>query len=112
MNYTNQRMTGEYYVEVTRDERIRLNNKPIDGDKTTLFLKWQNVPAKVEFSNRTTKYRWGTTWQKRKRIVLYRHSVWVFLHELAHLVAPQDNHGPDFGVALRGLYLQWLKLEA
>ena len=112
MNYTNQRMTGEYYVHVSRDERIRLNNEPITGEKATLFLMWQNIVASVEFSNRKTEYRWGTCWQKSKRIVLYRHSVWVFLHELAHLVAPDDNHMGDYPTALRGLYLQWLKLEA
>ena len=104
--------TGDSYVQVHQAEMIRLENRPITPEEAGLFLQWQQIPCTVEFSWRDTKRQWGTAWTKSRRVVLYRHSVWTFLHELAHIVAGHHGHAGDFPVALRGLYLAWREIES
>lgn len=104
--------TGECLVRVPRSERIRLNNTPLDIEQAEMFLMWQRLPVKVEFSYRATSQRWGSAWPKEGRMVLYRHAVWIFLHELAHLLAdPNEHHGSQFARCLEGLYLKWKEIE-
>ena len=105
--------TGHAYVQVPRAEILRLENMPITLEDATLFLQWQQIPLTIEFSERNTKQRWGTAWPKEGRIILYRHSIWTFLHEVAHIVAgPGQHHAGDFPAALRGLYIAWKQLES
>lgn len=104
--------TGEAYCITSHAERVRLHNIEIQPDMALAFLQWQQIPAKVEFSQRATQRRWGTAWTKSRRVILYRASVWTFLHEIAHIVAGNPGHGPDFGQVLHALYLKWKELES
>lgn len=104
--------TGEARVSVSHAERVRLNNKEITPDVASLFLTAHQIPAKVEFSQRATMNAWGTCWSEEMRIILYRHSVWTFLHELAHVLTPKDRHAGMFPIALKGLYLKWKEIES
>ena len=104
--------TGNSYVQVNSAEILRLENTPITAEQIGLFLGWQQIPARVELSSRNTKQRWGTAIASEGRIILYRHSVWTFLHEIAHIIAGHKcGHSGDFPVALRGLYLAWKEIE-
>lgn len=104
--------TGESYTRVSRTEILRLTNAPIDMETAKLFLIANQIPCKITFSNRKCKMQWGTAWRKDKRIVLYRHCVWTFLHEVAHTIAdPGIHHGPQFGLILSALYLKWREVE-
>lgn len=71
---------------------------------------------KVTLSNRKTVKRWGTACPDKTKILMYRHSVWIFLHELSHLISPPvrvgnkwDIHGQHFGSTLTKLYQIWLE---
>lgn len=104
--------TGESLVNVSVSERLRLLNEEITPDTAKLFLIAHKLPVTVEFSRRDTKIRWGTAWAKKRKIILYRHCIWMFLHELAHVMAgPGEHHGELFALALQGLYLKWKELE-
>ena len=104
--------TGESLVNVSEEERVRLNNKEITPEIAKLFLLAHKLPVTVEFSKRQTKKRWGSAWSKTRRMVLYRHTVWMFLHELAHIIAGNnEGHSRMFAIVLQGLYSKWTKLE-
>src|SRR4030042_4822372 len=108
MDRTDKIGTGEDLVRVPLAERIRLNNTPLNIGDAQAFLEWQQLPVRVEFSYQHTKRRWGSAWPKERRIVLYRHTVWIFLHDLAHVLCnPGEHHGHRFARCLEGLYLKW-----
>jgi hypothetical protein len=81
---------------------------------TNLEAKRNNF--KVMLSNRQTVRRWGTAYYHKEKILLYRHSVWIFIHELAHIIV-RDNeirtlshyraHGNKFGEILEEIALLW-----
>jgi predicted metal-dependent hydrolase len=102
--------TGNDRCNVERDEMVRLNNIPIERIQIINFTKKLGLYGKthVILSNRKTVARWGTCWTQTGRIILYRHSVWIFLHELAHIASKSPGHGSDFGDALDTLYLEWM----
>lgn len=109
---TNSIGTGESYVRVPRAEVLRLNNTHITPEIAELFLLANMIPCQVEFSSRDTKRRWGTAFARSKRVILYRHTVWTFLHEVAHTIADvAEHHGPQFGQILDALYLKWKVVE-
>jgi hypothetical protein len=112
VEYTNHPGTGNSYVGVEWSEMVRLQNTPVDKEQIKLFLTWQQMAVTVELSSRQTRKRWGSAWPKKKRIVLYRQSVWTFLHELAHVLTPGDHHSGMFPAALHGLYLKWKEIES
>ena len=112
MEHVKECGTGNSYVQVAQSEMLRLENVPLSMEMATLFLHWQKISLTLEFSQRDTKSRWGTAWPKKRKVVLYRHSVWTFLHEVAHVVAGHHGHVGVFPVALRGLYLAWRELES
>jgi predicted metal-dependent hydrolase len=92
-------------------DRINWNNTPLSPEVARRFLDSIDMAdTTVTFSKRKTKRRWGTAWKKTNRITLYRHSVWMFLHELAHIKAPvKSGHGREFAQALDDLFAAWQK---
>lgn len=110
--------TGESYCGVSEAIRVKMNNTPITQIEAALFAKyaWKQVRSTeeeimIEFSERRTRSAWGTAWRHNKRIILYRWTVGIFLHELAHLTATEGGHGPQFGAALNKLYILWFRDE-
>lgn len=116
---------GNSLVKVEISNQIKLNNVRIDKSTVQRFLDFIGVECRVTLSHRKTRRTWGTCWAKESRTILYRHSVWVFLHELAHImntpveykiVAGYYNkwrrvippHGKDFAECLELLYSEWI----
>jgi hypothetical protein len=117
---TNTPGTGNSKVRVPKYKMVDLNNTAITTPKINKFLQAvkktynQTDSIKVVVSNRKTVRRWGTANILENKIILYRHSVWVFLHELAHLIEKPvrvngrwDAHGQKFGNALTELVKIW-----
>jgi len=86
-----------------------LNNTPIDAGAIALFLRSLSGCAdiRVTLSNRRPKWRWGTAWPSERRMILYRHSVMVFLHELAHIKGKTCYHRVGFARELDRLVIKW-----
>lgn len=108
--------TGNSQSTVDKREMLRLQNVEITQDEINSFLNYlydlgeENIEVKL--SNRKTKYRWGTAWGFKRRVILYRHSVWCFLHEIAHVLNYSQNkkkksHGKEFGSWLDLMYEIW-----
>ena len=110
--------TGNSRCRVSKKKMIEYNNIEITTKQITDFLNFLSVNGyekvkkiNVIISKRETSKRWGTANIDKNKILLYRHSVWVFLHELAHLISPpksvngrRDIHGYDFGKSLDELF--------
>lgn len=102
--------TGNSRVTIPKSEQIRLNNTPIFITEAVCFTKQitKSIPS-IVFSRRKTKSRWGTAFSfPQRKIILYRHSVYIFLHELAHvLCGGKEKHSRVFGRKLDHLYELW-----
>jgi len=121
LTYSNSAGSGNSKVKLPKSEMVKANNTPISRKEVTDFMRYisgayPNLPKLfIQLSNRPTTRRWGTAFPRQNKIILYRHSVFVFLHELAHFVAPPDKvfcgprdiHGVKFGQALTNLYKEW-----
>ncbi len=111
--------TGESQLKETYKKRmVELNNTPITETIICEFFLATKIPsAKVNMSNRKTKRRWGTTWTGQNRMILYRHSVGVFLHEFAHIYVNRGRnesvkaHGVEFARSLENLIDIWDKTK-
>jgi len=111
--------TGESKVKTPFSRRVLLNNTPISEKEAKDFSEWYslnyNKPKllRLTLSNRKCKRRWGSTWPSRKRIILYRHSVGVFLHELAHVTVddPKEHHGKKFAAELDNIHRAYGRWE-
>jgi hypothetical protein len=109
--------TGERFVRTPEDERIALNNVPIRYQEAQAFAAWycdaysRPKLRNLTFSKRRTKRRWGTTWPTEGRIILYRHAVWIFLHELAHITVndPHAHHNKAFARELETVHDAWIR---
>lgn len=122
MEHANFQGTGNSLCKVPKSEMLRLQNQPIVEPEADLFLWWccanKVSPVDkvshccVEFSSRKTRRRLGTAYHKDCRIILYRHSVWIFLHELAHLMPNGRGHGISFAKNLDQLYHLWLQFKS
>ena len=100
--------TGESQCSTPKNTRIKFNDVHITIKDINKFLDYINErDISVQLSNRKTKNRWGTAILSRKEILLYRHSVAVFLHELAHVLCDERGHGRIFGRKLDELYEIW-----
>lgn len=102
--------TGDYYCTVPEEVRVALNNTLISESQIGLILGLVSCKTKVYLMTRTPRHRWGTAFKKSNRILLYRPSVWTFLHELAHILTEEYGHGLEFGKKLDTLCELWLKL--
>ena len=110
--------TGNSRCSVSKEKMIEYNNIEITKSQVADFLNFLSVNGyekakkiNVVLSNRKTVRGWGTANITKNKILLYRHSVWVFLHELSHLISPpkmvngrRDVHGSHFGKALDDLF--------
>jgi predicted SprT family Zn-dependent metalloprotease len=116
--------TGNKSSRVRRDDMIALNDINIGQYDFNAFIKMINkehfnkdIDIDIILSNRQCKNRWGTAYLIRKKVLLYRHSVWVFLHEIAHVYTHHTNppdlgrrrraHGIRFGKMLNKIYILW-----
>jgi hypothetical protein len=65
----------------------------------------------IGWSYRQTTTVWGTAWPKERRAIIYRWTVDVFLHELAHLIAGPEciAHGAEFAKILDELIVNWFQ---
>lgn len=114
--------TGHNQVSIPKSKLIELNNTVID--KTTLIKTLKEADREgamndvmIEFPIRETKRRWGTTRFDRAtkiatKAIIYRPSVMVVLHELAHVLQMNSNdpivknskpHGAQFARKLENL---------
>jgi len=111
--------TGVSYVTPAyKDRLMELNNQEIAYDRIIDFYILNSIKAAVvELSERDTKNTWGTAFYHQDRIILYRHSVGTFLHELAHLELHRKigqcvpAHGLVFAKMLERLIRVWNRTE-
>lgn len=98
---------GNEWCRTPVERQVELNNTAIGYWESTSFIKrcYPGRPFQLEFSARNTVRRWGTCWPDESKIILYRHSAWVLLHELAHFA--HLGHGPEFGKELDRLVEVW-----
>ncbi len=90
MKHTDYTGTGESKCKYPKNRRVVLNNIPISKKTCYQFIKYlgmENEGVTIEFSNRNTIQMWGRAFYADKRILLYRKSVGIFLHELAHIIS-------------------------
>jgi len=113
MEKTNFKGVGESKVKTPWSIRKELNNTPITPIEAFYFIRVVNAfketekNVTVEFSKRNTIKRWGVSHRGNNKITLYRHSVNVFIHELAHLYAPMNGHGPEFAKEMDNFLCLW-----
>jgi hypothetical protein len=99
---------GEHYCKTSSLLRTELNNTEITlREANALKAKIQKhfkapKAIKIEFSNRKYPHTWGSAWVGSRRIKVYRHSVGVVLHELAHVLTCdlKEHHGKRFAAIL------------
>ncbi|MCK9506041.1 MAG: M48 family metallopeptidase [Porticoccaceae bacterium] len=109
--------SGNSGCRTPKSVMVRLNNQPITQGEIDHFVyvackKHGASPVWVTLSNRKTRRRWGTAWPTQRRVTMYRHSVWVFLHEMAHMLVPKGTgHGPAFARRLDELIDMWASLN-
>lgn len=90
-----------------------LKNKKIKHTIKTTFS------TKKEYDPDTRELYWGLAYHLNPRyfhphrhIILYRHSVWIFLHEIAHVCAPINSlHDKIFAKQLRKIYGHWKEFK-
>jgi len=112
LTQVSSRGTGNSWCRAPLDRQIQLNNQTITLEEVARFLALIKCDARVVVPNRMTKQRWGVARISRNEVVLYRCSVWVFLHEVAHMLTPGCGHGPKFGEKLDALQMVWQVVEA
>ena len=106
------------FKKISKKRLIKLNNTAVSNYNYELFVKAMRKKfgyrskIRIILSNRKTKITWGTSTFLESRIDLYRHSVLIFLHELAHLFAYNKNmyierHGLLFAKTLEKLIEEW-----
>jgi hypothetical protein len=106
------------------EEKKKLNNEKLTRYMAKSFISYLmhtkkiKTPIKVIFSNEviyvygTRRKQWGGSYKWCRTIILYRHSVWVFLHEIAHILAPEGElHGIRFAKKLPILHRWWKEFK-
>jgi hypothetical protein len=102
--------SGERLVKTPVGTRVALNHVFFDRPKhvrafIAALCKRLNIKTpEITVSSACTTHRWGTGWRTGSakypsgRVIIYRWSVWVVLHEMAHVMAmrPLEDHGPTF----------------
>ena len=115
LSYANKPSTGESKIsDDHKDRMFNLNNNSVSESLINEFFSINKIePCDVNLSQRKTKRRWGTAWQKENRITLYRHSIGMFLHELAHIIAVREfgrkgkGHNFFYWAVLEGMIDTW-----
>ena len=118
---------GEDQIKtISWEEKKKLNNEKLTRYMANKFVVFLMKNKKIKRSIKTifstkkvyapgtrTAY-WGMTYTLCRPItlILYRHSVWILLHELAHACAPEGEfHGEIFAKHLRNLHNHWIKFK-
>jgi len=116
--------SGNYSARVPRNEMVKLNNINIAKYDFNAFIKMINkkyfekdINIFIDLNYRICKYSWGVAYYSKKKVILYRHSIWIFLHEIAHIYDYHINsmesqyrrrpHGRMFGEILNRIYKLW-----
>ena len=124
LKFTNDLGTGNDYVNTIAG--VLLNNIEVKIEDCKAFIKFikpymnKEIGPKItiKFSKRETKKVWGTTkidlmGHKGKRrvakIILYRASIWTFIHEMAHCYRPFSKHNEEFGKMVHIILTLWWK---
>lgn len=122
--YTTHPGSGNKSCKVKASEKLRLSNILIDQAGVDEFMKVLYATGEkvmsIKLSDRFCRNRWGSAWRLERRVAIYRHTVWVFLHEVAHIldikksftgerVAGVKPHGRDFGMHLSCLYEMYME---
>ena len=118
---------GEDQIKtISWEEKKKLNNEKLTrymANKFIAFLlknKKINYNIKAIFSTKkvyapgTRIAYWGLTYTlcRPTTLILYRHSVWILLHELAHACSPKGEfHGEIFAKHLRKLHSHWKEFK-
>ena len=107
--------SGNALCHIDKETRVQLNNEPVSLTKADAFVyhicrEWNEALIEVIYREQTTSI-WGRAWRERRMVTLFRQSVWVLLHELAHILKVREGrpHGKNFGTCLDELYLAWCK---
>ena len=84
----------------------------VDQYKAEEFIEFLHICKEIKLilSTRATETRWGTCFcgYKQAKIILYRHSVATFIHELAHVTAwPARSHDEVWGEEVARLLTLW-----
>ena len=127
MIYAPVKNTGDSKVSVPMDEYLRLNNRRIYPKQADEFIEFllrkkdlnqaQRLSLKrlvIEFSAKKTKKLFGRVIKYAyffNRIILYRYSIWIFLHELAHVLCISGYHDQVFASTLDGLYFKYIEFR-
>lgn len=108
MRYSTTEGSGASKCRTPKAERVKWNNTKIDGWLLNAFSEWtyQNKhrigfePRRmtIKLSRRRTSRTWGSAWPLQNRVNIYRHSVWVVLHEMAHIISPPRNGAKPHGI--------------
>jgi hypothetical protein len=81
--------SGNSKCAIKDRKMIELNNEKIDDHDIFGFLKFIGYTRKLDIQFRKpVKRNWGKSSTLERWIRLRRHSIWVFLHELAHQFVP------------------------
>lgn len=123
LTFSNQPGSGNKSSRVPKATQIALDNFEITTHIVKDFQKWLEKEeglswVNVEISHRNTKNRLGTAMPGRNRVILYRHSAWILLHEISHIHVLEflkrqftkgnvefgyrdiKSHGKEFGATL------------
>jgi hypothetical protein len=88
--------------------RVVLNNKKVKVEDMERFLgHWGLSVPYIILSDKKPKKRLGMASVHQQRVVLYRHSVLVCLHEIAHIFTGEHGHHDRFIHNLDRLIYLW-----
>lgn len=124
LTYTNDLGSGNRFINTIGGKL--LNNTAVKIEDCKAFIEFIRpymnkeigVKINIKISNRKTKKVWGSTkidlaghkgLYRRARIILYRASVWTFIHEMAHCYSPFSKHGPEFGKMFHIILRMWFR---
>lgn len=116
--------SGNKYVNTIA--ALILNNIEVKIEDCKLFIKFVKpymnkeigTRISIKFSKKPHKIRWGTTkvdlWGhkgnfRKAKIILYRPSIWTFIHEMAHCYRPFSKHNKEFGDMVDIMLNLWWK---
>jgi len=117
------KVIGERYCRIDKEILMKYNNVGIYSGTVEQFIQYLkdkglfSIPEIRIYFRKTKADLFGFSNSQPIFIIeLYRHSVAIFLHELAHIIEYYKNpnqfsnfHGKAFGITLTDLYTEYLK---
>ena len=124
IKFTNDIGSGNEFVNSIAG--VLLNNIEVKIEDCRSFIKFVKplmnkevgVKIAIKLSKKEHEKFWGTTkidlmGHKGKRrvakIILYRASIWTFIHEMAHCYRPFSKHNKEFGDMANIMLNLWWK---